>query len=48
MLDKSLVSFAFLILAGFLGILGITVLEFDLLLVITITLGLAGWDQFRR
>ena len=47
MLDKSLTIFAYLILAGFLGILGFTVLEIDLLAVIAITLALAGWDQFR-
>ena len=47
MSDRSLAVFAFLILAGFLGILGFTVLEIDLLVVIAITLGLAGWDHFR-
>ena len=47
MLDKSLAIFAYLILTGFLGILGFTVLDFDLLAVIAITLALAGWDQFR-
>ena len=47
MLDKSLAIFAYLILAGFLGILGFTVLDIDLLIVLAITLALAGWDQFK-
>lgn len=44
MTDKIMDWSALALLVGFLGILGFTVFEFDLLAVIGLTVGLAGWD----
>lgn len=43
-MTRLLALFAFLVLVGFLGILAWEVPEPDLVAVIGLTLGLAGWD----
>jgi hypothetical protein len=46
-MDKLLATFAFVVLAGFVGILIWHVPRLDLIAVVALTLALAGWDLIK-
>lgn len=48
MTDRIMALVAYLVLLGFLAVLAIGVPHFDLILVVIITLGLAGWDFWKH